>query len=169
MPDRIRSTRPVVTADIISAKAVSCHFAFTPSLAAIASPISISTPGQLVGRRVLELEWRIVRYVGEHDLALGLDRGRRLGLGGSRKQQCENGQAGRCFHGMAPLSVEGVQEMTAAMNSAVCGDWWAEPGSRPGAPVSMIWALVHEHDAARDLAGEAQLVGDDDHGHARLG
>ena len=33
-------------------------------------------------------------------------------------------------------------------------------------PISTISPCVHERDALADVAGEAELVGDDDHGHA---
>ena len=38
-----------------------------------------------------------------------------------------------------------------------------------GAPCSTTTPLVHEHDLVADLAGEAHLVGDDDHRHPLRG
>ncbi len=44
MPDRIASTRPVLSAGIIWSKLVSCQASFTPSVFARASPRSTSKP-----------------------------------------------------------------------------------------------------------------------------
>ena len=44
MPDRITSTRPVLSAGIIWSKLVSCQVNFTPSFLARASPRSTSKP-----------------------------------------------------------------------------------------------------------------------------
>ena len=48
MPDMMRSTRPVFTAEIICSKLVSCHSILTPSFWAIASPSSTSNPDSLL-------------------------------------------------------------------------------------------------------------------------
>jgi hypothetical protein len=79
------STRPVCSEGSIWAKAVSCHSIVTPSSLAIASPTSMSKPGKLVGRRVLEDDRRVVRLRRDDDLAGGLDPVRQgLRLGGER-------------------------------------------------------------------------------------